>query len=130
MTMTMTTTTKTKTKTKRIAHALLLSLPVAVAAAQPTVSPAQLKIAQARRQVEKAPGNARGYTQLAMALARRARETADPAYYAEGDAAVEKALAAAPGDFEARKARVWLRLGRHEHRSIPRQFPKNPGSLW
>jgi tetratricopeptide (TPR) repeat protein len=77
-------------------------------------SPAQRRIALAQGRIEKAPQGARGYTELALALARRARETADPAYYARGEEAVQKALALAPGDFEARKARVWLLLGRHE----------------
>lgn len=82
--------------------------------AAPPPSPAQVKISWARGLVEKAPDQPRGYAQLAMALARRARETADPAFYAEAEVAVEKALALAPDDFEARKARVWLRLGRHD----------------
>jgi tetratricopeptide (TPR) repeat protein len=49
-----------------------------------------------------------------MALARRGRETADPAFYTEAQAAVENALTLAPDDFEARKARVWVRLGQHD----------------
>jgi len=77
-------------------------------------SPAQVKISWARGLVEKAPDQPRGYFQLAMALARRGRETADPAFYAEAQAAVEKALTLAPDDFEGRKARVWLRLGQHD----------------
>jgi tetratricopeptide (TPR) repeat protein len=99
---------------KTFALALSLSLAAAAARAEAPASPAELKMDQARRVIERAPGEARGYAQLAMALARRARETADPAYYAQGEEATEKALARAPGDFEARKARVWLWLGRHE----------------
>jgi tetratricopeptide (TPR) repeat protein len=103
-----------KTKTNTFALALSLSLAAAAAFAEPPASPAQLKMDQARRAIARAPAEARGYAQLAMALARRARETADPAYYAQGEEAAERALALAPGDFEARKARVWLWLGRHE----------------
>jgi tetratricopeptide (TPR) repeat protein len=90
---------------------LLLAAPALTAQG---ASPAQVRISWARGLVEKAPERPRGYTQLAMALARRARETGEPAFYSEAEAAVEKALTLAPDDFEARKARVWLRLGHHD----------------
>jgi tetratricopeptide (TPR) repeat protein len=99
---------------KTVAFAVSLTLLAAAGRAEAPASPALLKVAQARRVIAKAPDQARGYAQLAMALARRARETADPAFYAQGEEAVKKALAVSPGDFEARKAQVWLRLGRHE----------------
>lgn len=53
------------------------------------------------------------WTERAMALARRARETSDAAFYVQGLEAVERALALAPQDFEALKAKAWLLLGQH-----------------
>ena len=82
--------------------------------ADPTsVSPAEGRIAAARAAIEKSPSAPRGYSDLALALARRARETSDPAYYRQADEALDRALAIAPGDFEATKVRAWVRLGQH-----------------
>jgi tetratricopeptide (TPR) repeat protein len=77
-------------------------------------SPAEQQVAAAERQVTAEPGNPDSYTRLALAYARRARETADTAYYDRADEAIAKALDRAPGHFEARKMRVWTLLGRHE----------------
>jgi tetratricopeptide (TPR) repeat protein len=49
-----------------------------------------------------------------MALAARARETADGSYYDRAGEAVDAALRVAPASLEARKARAWLLLGKHE----------------
>ena len=76
-------------------------------------SPAEQRIAEAREAVEKAPDAPRGYTDLALALSRRARETSDPPYYRQADEALDRALALSPGDFEAGKVRAWVRLGQH-----------------
>jgi tetratricopeptide (TPR) repeat protein len=95
----------------------LIAAAAPAAAAPPPadgLSPAQRQIARARARVERAPTRVEGYDELALALARRARETADPAYYAEAEKAAEKALALSPADLPARKVRVWTRLGRHE----------------
>ena len=46
----------------------------------------------------------RGYSDLALAFARRARETSDPAYYRQADEALDRALELAPGDFEAARS--------------------------
>ena len=48
-----------------------------------------------------------------MALARRARETSDPAFYAKAEEALGRALAKTPDDYEALRARVWILLGQH-----------------
>jgi tetratricopeptide (TPR) repeat protein len=89
--------------------------PVAAASspAAPT-SPAQQQVARARALVARTPQRASAFDELALALARRARETADPAFYDEADRALDKALALSPADFQARKLRVWTMLGRHD----------------
>jgi tetratricopeptide (TPR) repeat protein len=71
-------------------------------------------IAGARAKVEKSPERAESFVDLANALARRARERSDPAFDREAEDAVGKALRLHPGDFEARKVRVIVRL--HQHR--------------
>jgi tetratricopeptide (TPR) repeat protein len=49
-----------------------------------------------------------------MALARRARETADTAFYTQSLSALADARRLAPGNFESDRVEVWLLLGRHE----------------
>ncbi len=93
---------------------LILALAAAPAAAATKPSPAQQKITWARAAIEKNPRSAKSHTDLAWALARRARETSDAAYYAEAERTVDTALALDPGNFEALKIRAWLLLGRHE----------------
>jgi tetratricopeptide (TPR) repeat protein len=78
-----------------------------------TASPAERKIEEARRAMEKSPGGCKARSDLALALARRARETSDPAFYARADEELEKCLAATPDDTEALKVRGWLYLGQH-----------------
>jgi tetratricopeptide (TPR) repeat protein len=60
------------------------------------------------------PRRVEGWNDLALALARRARETGDPAYYAEAWSATERALEIDPSHLEARKMQVWILLGQHE----------------
>ncbi|HXE75003.1 MAG TPA: hypothetical protein VNN18_05100 [Candidatus Xenobia bacterium] len=94
------------------AFALVLTLASTVSAASP--SPAEQKIAEARQAIEKNPGDYNAYNRLAAALARRARETSDPSYYLQGQEALKESLRLQPDNFEARKWRAWLLLGRHE----------------
>lgn len=98
--------------------ALLLSAVGAFAQANPAVetklSPADQSIAAANALIEKNPKNYDAYTSLALALARKARETSDPAFYTQGEAALHKSLAIAPDNFGARRVQVWLLLGKHE----------------
>ena len=76
-------------------------------------SPAERKIEQARGRIAKEPGSCRARTDLALALSRRARETSDPAFYAQANEALETCLAASPDDLEALKVRAWTYLGQH-----------------
>ncbi len=95
---------------------LLLALAVEVKGqvAPARLSPAEQRIAWAQQAVAQHPDSSQAWNELAAALARRARETADPNFYAEAEKALAESLRAAPDNFEARKLRVWLLLGRHE----------------
>lgn len=79
-----------------------------------TVSPAEQAIATAQSSVAANPAKAEGYNSLALALARRARETSDVSYYAQAEQAIQKSLEVAPNNFGAEKTRVWILLGKHE----------------
>src|SRR2546422_10240777 len=78
------------------------------------LSPAGRSIAEARKTIEKKPTQYSGYNQLAMALARRARETSDVGFYAQAEDALKKSLDLAPGNLDGEKIHIWLLLGRHE----------------
>jgi tetratricopeptide (TPR) repeat protein len=82
----------------------------------PQGSPAEQRIAAIRRRLDKEPARADSWSELAIALARRARETGNPDYYDEAWKASETSLRVAPGNHEGRKAQVWILLGQHEYR--------------
>lgn len=103
-----------KTRVSLLAVAgLLMAASALRAEGDVRASPAEARIAQARRTIEKAPASAQGYTELAMALARRARETSDATFYAQAEEAIARALERSPGDFQALRARAWALLGQH-----------------
>ena len=95
---------------------LLLAFAVEVKgqAAPARLSPAEQRITWAQQAIAQHPDSSQAWNELAAALARRARETADPKHYAEAEKALAESLRLSPENFEARKLRVWLRLGRHE----------------
>ena len=47
----------------------------------PNATPAERRVAAAETAIARDPGAVRPHVDLAMALARRARETSDPAFY-------------------------------------------------
>src|SRR6185295_5158440 len=59
-----------------------------VSAAERVASPAERKVEEARRLIAKDPAGCKGHAALAMALARRARETSDAAFYVQADQAL------------------------------------------
>jgi tetratricopeptide (TPR) repeat protein len=79
-----------------------------------TLSPAEISIKRANEAIAKHPGQSAGYNSLAMALARRARETSDISYYQKAEEALQKSFAVSPDNFEGMKVRAWLLLGHHE----------------
>jgi predicted Zn-dependent protease len=78
------------------------------------LSPAELSIQRAEEAIAKHRDRSAGYNSLAMALARRARETSDVAYYAKAEQALQRSFAISPNNFEGMKVQAWLLLGRHE----------------
>ncbi len=101
-----------RTTFARLAAGLCLLLG-AVAPGQ-AASPAEEKMVVARKAIAADPARHQAYADLALALARRARETSDPAYYDRAEEAVAKSLAIAPDNLEAQRARIWVALGKHE----------------
>jgi tetratricopeptide (TPR) repeat protein len=93
---------------------VILALGGAVSAQ--TQSPAEKSIAMAQKVIGANVDQADGYNLLALAFARRARETADAAYYDKAEEAIAQSLKIAPGNFEAEKMRAWVLLGKHEFR--------------
>jgi len=76
-------------------------------------TPAQRKMAIAQKKITRDPKHFHGYNELALALTQRARETADPRFYQQADAAVTTSLALSADNFEALKVRTWSLLGQH-----------------
>jgi tetratricopeptide (TPR) repeat protein len=98
-----------------VAAALTLAIGLGASAegrAEPT--PAERRIAQANAAIAADPSRAEPYAELALALARRARETADTRWYDKAGDAVEEAKQRDPGNLAAERAAVWVLLGRHE----------------
>src|SRR5258705_5060602 len=77
-------------------------------------TPAEISIQKAQEQIAKQPNHVSYYSGLAMAYARRARETSDVAYYAKAEETLDRAFEIEPDNFEALKVQAWLMLGRHE----------------
>ena len=79
-----------------------------------SASPSSQAISRARQIIASNPGDAGAYTALGAALCRQAEETYNTTLYAEADRALDKALLISPDNFEAKRARVCIELGRHE----------------
>ena len=92
----------------------LLIASLALAGATFAATPAETAIARAQSEIAKHPDHAPYYNQLAMAYARRARETSDVQFYAKGEEALQRSFALAPDNYEALRTEAWLELGRHE----------------
>jgi tetratricopeptide (TPR) repeat protein len=82
--------------------------------AEAKLSPAEQSIGIAKALIEKNARNYEAYNALALALARRARETSDPGFYTQGEGALQKSFAIAPDNFDGKRIQVWLLLGKHE----------------
>lgn len=77
-------------------------------------TPAEMAIEKAQAEIAKHPDHAPYYNVLAMAYARRARETSDVQYYAKAEETLRHCFALAPDNYEGLKTKAWLELGRHE----------------
>jgi tetratricopeptide (TPR) repeat protein len=71
-------------------------------------------MAQARKLIDKNPKDFEAYNALALALARRARETSDVTFYTQAEEALQKSFAISPDNFDGQRTHVWLLLGKHE----------------
>lgn len=78
------------------------------------LTPAEVSIRKAEEEIAIKPDHYPYYNTLAMAYARRARETSDVSFYSKADETLKKSFAIAPSNFEGLKVSVWLLLGRHE----------------
>jgi tetratricopeptide (TPR) repeat protein len=96
---------------------LLFALAV-FAAPSFAATPAEMAIKQAMGNIEKQPAYYSHYNALAMAYARRARETADTGLYAKAEEAVRKSFAISPDNFEGLKVETFLQLERHEYARV------------
>jgi len=64
--------------------------------------------------IDKSPKDFEAYNAMALALARRARETSEVRYYDEAEAALQKSFTISPANFDGQRIQVWLLLGKHE----------------
>ena len=102
---------------KKILGILIFSAAALVAqtaTTQPVLTPAQISIQKAQADIAKQPDHVPYYNALAMAYARRARETSDVAFYTKAEETLKKSFELAPDNFEGLKTQAWLLLGRHE----------------
>ena len=77
-------------------------------------TPAEIAIEKAQADIAKHPDHPPYYNALAMAYARRARETSDVQYYAKAEATLQRSFVLAPDNYEGLKTRAWIQLGNHE----------------
>ena len=91
----------------------------APAAVRPGTSTAA-RISALQRAVREAPASAPAATALAQAYLQRARETADPSWYAKADGLLRRARRLAPRDPAVLTAAGALALARHDFRGARR----------
>jgi tetratricopeptide (TPR) repeat protein len=87
---------------------------LALAAGAATPTPAEFAIQNAQSEIAQHADFYGGYNHLAMAYARRARETGDAEFYAKAEAPLRRSLALSPDNYEGRKTEVFLLLGKRE----------------
>jgi predicted Zn-dependent protease len=78
------------------------------------LSPAEKQIAFVNAQIAKNPGKSNLYTELAIGLIRRERETCDKTFFDQAQAALDKSLKLTPENLEAQKVEAVLLIGKHE----------------
>jgi tetratricopeptide (TPR) repeat protein len=78
-------------------------------------SPAQQKIQAAQAAIEKTPDKYHPYNDLAVALARRARETSDLTYCQQAQEALDQSFRLAPENPEGQRAQIQVLLCRQEY---------------
>ncbi len=99
---------------RHFALPLLIAAGLSLEAEGPVLSPAETRIQAARRRIAADPGSPAHFNALALALAQRARESSDQAYYDRALETLKRSFELAPGNFEGEKIRAWVLLGRHD----------------
>jgi tetratricopeptide (TPR) repeat protein len=74
-------------------------------------------VARLQAELRRRPDEPRLLTRLGVAYVTRARETADPTFYAKAAGVLGRATRLAPGDADTMVARGLLELGRHDFRA-------------
>jgi tetratricopeptide (TPR) repeat protein len=88
---------------------------------QETLTPAQQKIAAAKKAIESTPERPQGYNQLAIAFERRAAETGDVSFYDHAEEALRKSFSLSAANLEAQKIRASVLLGEGRYREALEQ---------
>jgi tetratricopeptide (TPR) repeat protein len=102
-------------KTSGLAVLSLLVAPIVCAQAPPNMAtPAQQRISWAEAAIKAHPDHSQPYNDLAVAYVQRVRETADPSYYVQAEAVLQKSFQITPDNLEGQKARLMILLGRDE----------------
>ncbi len=97
---------------------LFALLNIAAVAEEPRLSPAQQRIESVTRQINANPTKANLYTELAISLIRRERETCDKSLLDQAQTALDKASTLAPANLESQKTEVALLLARHDFSAV------------
>lgn len=79
-----------------------------------TAAPEMSQIALLQADLERVPGNARGWAALGAAYLQESRDTADPSLYAKAGSALQQALALDPDDDVALAGAAALATARHD----------------
>lgn len=80
----------------------------------PAISATDTTISNLKQQTAAHPDDTEAYAQLGAAYLRKVRETGDPAYYANAESVLAKALALRPDDPDALTVTSALALARHD----------------
>jgi tetratricopeptide (TPR) repeat protein len=85
--------------------------------APPAAGDSAAVVARLQADLRRRPDEPRLLTRLGVSYVARARETADPTYYAKASGVLERATRLAPRDPDTMVARGLLELGRHDFRA-------------
>ena len=97
------------------------SFPVVDSTISVETTPAQGRIAAAKRQIQADPKRVQAFNDLALAYLGRSRETADPKYDEDASQALKQGLSLDPANFQLQKTQVALLLGLKEYAEAKQQ---------
>jgi tetratricopeptide (TPR) repeat protein len=84
------------------------------------ISPAEQRLEVAQKRVHTDPKSWQAYNDLAFAFCRQGRDTGDPTWFDQAEAALRKSLQLSPGNYDARKLHVTVLLGRGDFKEALR----------